>query len=145
VIAGKEHTLVLEQEACVIRDVSRRKDDPEPDFRAVDVLAVREPCIRSVARILVRVLRRWQPQDTGTGPCAQFGGAGRMIGMRMRTYDAIDRGAGHIEDAIEMRGILRAGIDHDRPVASEHIRVGAGPGQRAWIRRNDAPHEGGDA
>ena len=71
--------------------------------------------------------------------------AAPLVNTMVRTM-RIDRGAGHIEDAIEVRGILRAGIDHDRPVASEYIRVGTRPGQRARIRRNDAPpHEVRDA
>ena len=75
---------------------------------------------------------------------AQPAGAGRVVRVRVRAEDALDDAAGDLQHAREVLGVVHARIDHDRPFATHHVRIGARPGQRTRIRRHDAPGRGPD-
>ncbi len=68
-----------------------------------------------------------------------------MVGVRVRADDAIDRAAGKFEDALEVRRVRRTRIDHQPALFAHDVGVGAGPGQRTGVRRNDAPDLARDA
>ena len=58
----------------------------------------------------------------------------------MRTDDALDGTTRNGQHALEMRRVVATRVDDYRSLGSDDVGIGAGPGERSRVRRNDAPH-----
>src|SRR5262249_43524240 len=64
-----------------------------------------------------------------------------MVAMRVRDEDVGDLLlAQRIEQRADVRGIVRSWVDDRDFAIADDVRAGTGKGERAWIRRHDAPH-----
>ena len=69
-------------------------------------------------------------------------GSGRVIGVRMCADDGLDAAPRRAPQPLDVRGIVRARIDHDVAAGriTHHVTVGARAGHEAWVGRGQALH-----
>ena len=70
----------------------------------------------------------------------ECGDRGRMVRVRVSCEDRGHSAADNLENALDVHGVVRTGIDHGAAVRADQVRVGPRAGHESGIACDQAAH-----
>ena len=120
----KQHALLLEEEAQVVRRVPGRVHRLETELGALDGVALADHPVDGHVGVLVDPLP--VGEHLGAGRLHQPGGAGGVVGMRVRQHHPPHPLAHRrADDGVDVARVVGAGVDHRDLVDPDEVRVRA--------------------
>ncbi len=139
-VPGEQHPLLLEEEAQMVRRVTRGVQHVEAPLAALDGVALPDHPVGDHVSVLVAVLA--EGEHLGAGRLHEAGRAGPVVGVRVGEHHPPDpfphRRA---DDGVDVRLDVRSRVDDRHLVDPDQVRVRARTGERAWVRRDNASDE----